>query len=148
MISKIQVQNSHFSILKWYIFPRTRKDVCFNQLTEVNAMTLFKLPFLFRKLLTNVGKFLKINTEPGLVWPSWLEHHPTNQNVMALIPVRAMPGLQVRSQLGCIQEATNQCSLLLSPPSLSLSLKTISMSSGEDKNQIKRKLNIEAKFEM
>lgn len=63
MNSKIHVQNSPFSFLKWYVFPRTWQHVCFNQLAEANIMTLLESPFLFMKILTDVKKFLKINRE-------------------------------------------------------------------------------------
>ena len=63
------------------------------------------------------------------MWLSWLEHLPVNQNVMSSITSQGTwLGFEFGPQLGLIPEATNPLS-----PFFLLSLKSISMSLGEDK---------------
>ena len=81
---------------------------------------------------------------PWPVWLGWLEHHPVNWKILGLIPT---PGLQVWSPVRVCMRGNQSMflshidvSLPLSP-SLPLSLKSISMSSGEDKKKCLRKKN-------
>ena len=81
---------------------------------------------------------IKNQTVPWPVWLSWLVRHPINQKVVGSIPGQgACLGCGFSPWWGHVQEATNgcfshQCLSPSHPPSLSLSLQSISMPSGED----------------
>ena len=79
-------------------------------------------------------------TQPRLMWPRWLENHLADWKVASLIPSQGTClGCEYGPWSRCVWEAPDQCflshidvSLPLSPSS-PLSLRSISMSLGEDK---------------
>ena len=97
--------------------------------------------------LTNMSAIIK---DPWLLWLSRFECPPINQKIIGSIPNQdTCLGCRFRPQSVCIWETTDQCfslmlmflSLCLSfflslPPSPSLSLKTLGMSSGDDLKKI------------
>ena len=79
---------------------------------------------------------LNLPVMPWPVWLSWMECHPINWEFAGLTPSQGTyPGCGLFPQLGCLQEATNQCFSLSLSLSLSLSFlwkQWKKMSSGEE----------------
>ena len=74
--------------------------------------------------------FFKKTFLPWLVWLSWLEHPPINQTVVGLVPIWGM----------CERQPIYLSLSLSLPPSLPLSLKSISMTLVRSKKKYIKKL--------
>ena len=78
----------------------------------------------------------KTHLEPWPMWLGWLKHCPLNPKVTGAIAGQGTSlGCRFSPQMGHVQEATDGCFSPSLCPSLPLSLKSVSMSLGEDKKK-------------
>ena len=116
----------------------------FNPVYETGSINISILQMRKQRLHGNTNKlgncsFLeKVSNRPWLMGLSWLEHGPVDQRIAGSIPSQGTClSCEFSPGSGHIWEATNPCFSLshwCSPPT-PCSLKSISMSSGEDQKK-------------